>query len=156
MKIHIFFFFFCSGNPGPGGCGTIIKYEDGSEKIISGGEKQTTNNRMELIAVIEGLKKIGLDNENNYETCEIDIVTDSKYVKDGITVWIHNWLKNNWTGAMKKPVKNQDLWKELYALTLDKKISWFWVKGHDGHPENERCDELARKRIFYLINNTYS
>jgi ribonuclease HI len=153
MKIRIFSDGACSGNPGPGGWGTIIQYEDGSEKVMSGGDKQTTNNRMELMAVIEGLKKIKLEDESS---CEIDIVTDSKYVKDGITVWIQNWLKNNWTSAMRKPVKNQDLWKELYALTLDKNISWFWVKGHDGHPENERCDELARKRIFYLINNTYS
>ena len=146
MKIRIFSDGACSGNPGPGGWGTIIKYDDGSEHEISGGEKQTTNNRMELIAVIEGLKKIKLSEAN----CEIDIITDSKYVKDGITVWIHSWLKNNWIGSAKKPVKNQDLWKELHALTLNKKISWFWVKGHDGHPENERCDELARKYIFSL------
>ena len=145
MKIHIFSDGACSGNPGPGGWGTIIRYDDGSEQVMSGGEKQTTNNRMELIAVIEGLKKTNLNDE-------IDIVTDSKYVKDGISVWIHNWVRNNWKTAAKTPVKNQDLWKELYNLTQNRKISWFWVKGHDGHPENERCDELARKYIFSLSN----
>ena len=151
MKVRIFSDGACSGNPGPGGWGTLLKYADGSEHELSGGEKQTTNNRMELIAVIEGLKNIKSDDEGNNENCEIDIVTDSKYVKDGITSWIHNWVRNNWINAAKKPVKNQDLWKELYALTNNKKISWFWVKGHAGHPENERCDELARKCIFQFV-----
>ena len=151
MKARIFSDGACSGNPGPGGWGTIIKYDDGSEHVMSGGEKQTTNNKMELMAVIEGLKKI----KTNKEISEIDIITDSKYVKDGICSWIHNWMKNNWLTALKKPVKNQELWKELYALTLNKNISWFWVKGHDGHPENERCDELARRYIFSTMNNRF-
>ena len=146
MKISIFSDGSCSGNPGPGGWGTILKYEDGTEHEISGAEKQTTNNRMELIAVIEGLKKTNLNDE-------INITTDSKYVKDGISDWIHNWVKNNWTTAAKKPVKNQDLWKELYNLTLNRKIKWFWVRGHTGHPENERCDVLAKKCIFDLVNS---
>ena len=151
MKARIFSDGACSGNPGPGGWGTIIKYEGGSEHVMSGGEKQTTNNRMELTAVIEGLKKAASNNEID----KIEMVTDSKYVKDGITSWIHKWVQNNWATAQKKPVKNQDLWKELYTLTLGRNITWFWVKAHDGHPENERCDELARKRIFCMINNRF-
>ncbi len=130
----------CSGNPGPGGWGTIIVYPDGSEDILSGGESKTTNNRMELAAVIEGLKKTPTG------TCGV-VVTDSEYVKKGITEWIKNWVRNGWKTASKNPVKNRDLWQQLLALTEERNISWEWVKGHSGHPLNERCDSLARSEI---------
>jgi len=129
----------CSGNPGPGGWGTILRFSD-NEKELSGGEKGTTNNRMELIAVIEGLKAIE-------EKCQVTITTDSQYVKNGITQWIFSWIKNNWKTAAKKPVKNRDLWEQLWNLTKNHEIEWVWVRGHSGHPENERCDELARREI---------
>ena len=129
----------CSGNPGPGGWGAVIV--DGENKNeISGGEANTTNNRMEMKAVIEALKT--MENEK-----EIVVTTDSNYVKNGITQWIHSWLKNNWQTAAKKPVKNQDLWKELWNLSNSHKIKWEWVKGHSGHPENERCDKLATDQV---------
>lgn len=130
----------CSGNPGPGGWGTIIVHPDGSENILSGGEEKTTNNRMELTAVIEGLEKTPAG------TCAV-VVTDSEYVKKGITEWIKNWVRNGWKTASKKPVKNRDLWQQLLALTEKRNISWEWVKGHSGHPLNERCDSLARSEI---------
>ncbi len=132
----------CSGNPGPGGWGAVIVNDDGTERELSGGEGQTTNNRMELMAVIEALKYTGAVD------AAITITTDSVYVKDGITKWIFNWQKNNWKTASKAPVKNQDLWKELLSLTSGKKIQWNWVRGHTGHPENERCDCLARGEIL--------
>jgi len=125
----------CSGNPGPGGWGAVII--DGETKTeLSGGESNTTNNRMEMTAVIEALKVME-------EKKDIVVTTDSNYVKNGITQWIHGWLKNNWQTAAKKPVKNQDLWKELWELSNLYNIKWEWVKGHSGHPENERCDKLA-------------
>ena len=132
----------CSGNPGPGGWGAII-IRDGNKTELSGGEKATTNNRMELSAVIEALKTL----ESGQE---LVITTDSEYVKKGITEWIHGWLRNNWMTASKTPVKNKELWKELLALTKQHQIKWEWVRGHNGHPENERCDELARREITGL------
>lgn len=142
MSIEIFTDGACSGNPGPGGWGSVIKSND-SVKELSGGEADTTNNRMELIAVIEALKTTEPGDA-------ITVTTDSNYVKNGITSWIHNWLKNNWHTASKKPVKNKDLWVELHDLTKARSIEWHWVKGHSGHPENERCDYLARQEIKKL------
>ena len=130
----------CSGNPGPGGWGATIKINE--ETIdLNGGEENTTNNRMELMAAIKALNYIDKD----YESI---LFTDSNYVKDGITKWIHNWKKNNWQTASKKPVKNSDLWKELDALHNERRVLWKWVKGHAGDPGNERADELARMGII--------
>ena len=138
-KVKIFTDGACSGNPGPGGWGAILKYDD-HEKELSGGEPNTTNNRMEMSAVINSLRALS-------EKCDVVITTDSEYVKKGITKWIHGWLKNNWKTSAKKSVKNQDLWKELLELTRKHNIEWKWVKGHAGHPENERCDYLATNEI---------
>ncbi len=130
----------CSGNPGPGGWGAVILI-DGTEIPLSGGEKATTNNRMELMAVIEGLNYISrrLDSSES----SITIVTDSQYVKNGITDWIINWKKNGWKTAAKKPVKNQDLWILLDELVAKFSIEWKWVKGHSGNKYNEMCDKIA-------------
>ena len=126
----------CSGNPGPGGWGTILRFE-GKEKELSGGEKNTTNNRMELTAVISGLKALK-------EPCKVRLVTDSKYVADGITKgWAESWQKNNWRKADKKPALNPDLWEQLLDLLKVHDVTIDWVKGHAGHIENERCDKLA-------------
>lgn len=126
----------CSGNPGPGGWGAILRYGD-KEKELSGGEKETTNNRMELTAVIEALSALK-------EPCQVRLVTDSKYVADGITKgWAESWRKNNWRKADKKPALNSDLWEELLELLKIHEVTIDWVKGHAGHPENERCDQLA-------------
>jgi len=127
----------CSGNPGPGGWGAILQFGD-REKEISGGEKNTTNNRMELIAAISALKALK-------RTCPVKVYTDSSYVKDGITKWIHGWQKNGWKTAARKPVKNAELWQQLLDALASHEVEWHWVKGHAGHPENERADELARK-----------
>ena len=129
----------CSGNPGPGGWGAIVRI-DGKDKEVSGGEAHTTNNRMELVAVIEALKAIK-------QPSEITLTTDSKYVKDGISSWIKKWKLNGWKTSDRKPVKNQDLWMELDKLNEKHRVHWRWIKGHDGHTENERCDQLARKQI---------
>ena len=126
----------CLGNPGPGGYGALLIY-NGHKKELSQGFKNTTNNRMELLAVIEGLKALS-------QPCKIDLTTDSNYVKDGITKWIKNWKKNGWKTASKQPVKNVDLWKKLDEALQSHDISWHWVKGHSGHPENELVDDLAR------------
>lgn len=126
----------CSGNPGPGGWGAVLRY-NGREKELSGGEKETTNNRMELTAAIMGLAALK-------EPCEVRLVTDSKYVADGITKgWAESWRKNNWRKADKKPALNPDLWEQLLDLVNTHKVTIEWVKGHAGHPENERCDQLA-------------
>ena len=126
----------CSGNPGPGGWGAVLRY-NGREKELSGGEKETTNNRMELTAAIIGLAALK-------EPCEVRLVTDSKYVADGITKgWAESWRKNNWRKADKKPALNPDLWERLLDLVNTHKVTIEWVKGHAGHPENERCDRLA-------------
>lgn len=131
----------CSGNPGPGGWGAVLSY-NGKEKEISGAEDNTTNNRMELRAAIESLKLIK-------EPCQISIYTDSNYVKDGITKWIHSWKAKGWKTASKKEPKNMDLWKELDIEANKHEISWNWVKGHDGDPGNERADLLARNAIIF-------
>jgi ribonuclease HI len=126
----------CSGNPGPGGWGAILRWR-GEEKEIYGGEPDTTNNRMEMMAAIqalEGLKRV----------TDVVLYTDSTYLRDGITKWIHGWKRNGWKTAAKKPVKNEDLWRRLDDALADHEIDFRWVKGHSGHPENERADELAR------------
>ena len=129
----------CSGNPGPGGWGALIKY-DSSTKEISGSEKNTTNNRMEMMAVIEALKYIDTKSK-------INLYTDSKYVKEGITNWIISWKKNNWKNSKKNDVKNKDLWVELDILSQKHNISWNWVKGHSGNIENDIADKLATEAI---------
>ena len=127
----------CSGNPGAGGWGAILRYGD-VEKELSGGETETTNNRMELTAVIEALKALK-------KPCNIVLYTDSRYVMDGVNSWLPNWKQNGWRTANKKtPVKNTDLWQLLESQLEKHKIKWVWVKGHNGHPENERVDKLAR------------
>ncbi|MCA0373150.1 MAG: ribonuclease HI [Proteobacteria bacterium] len=132
----------CSGNPGPGGWGAILRYGD-KERELSGGEKDTTNNRMELMAAIIALETLK-------EPCEVSLTTDSKYVMDGITKWIFGWKKKNWKKADNKPVLNADLWQRLDVANARHKVNWNWVKGHAGHAENERCDELARMAIKAL------
>ncbi len=127
----------CSGNPGPGGWGAILGY-NGTTKELFGGEAATTNNRMELKAAIEALNALK-------RPCKVEMHVDSQYVKDGITKWIHGWQKNGWKTADKKPVKNVELWQALAEAIKRHQISWHWVKGHAGHPENERADELARE-----------
>ena len=126
----------CSGNPGPGGCGAILTYGDKS-KEISGGEANTTNNRMELLAAISALDALK-------KPSRVELHTDSQYVMKGITQWIHGWKKNGWKTADKKPVKNAELWQRLDEARRRHEIDWRWVKGHAGHEQNERADELAR------------
>ncbi|MFW2829355.1 ribonuclease HI [Sphingomonas sp. ID0503] len=125
----------CKGNPGPGGWGALLRFGD-SEKELSGGEKLTTNNRMELMAPIAALNALK-------RPCAVTLYTDSKYVMDGITKWIFGWQKNGWKTASKQPVKNADLWQELVAAVRPHQVNWQWVKGHSGHPENDRVDALA-------------
>lgn len=132
----------CRGNPGPGGWAAILRYQS-KEKIISGAEADTTNNRMELMAAIEALKTLK-------QGCVIDLYTDSQYVQKGISEWIHNWKKNKWKTANKKPVKNADLWQELDKQSKQHEITWHWVKGHNGHRENEMVDVLANEAIDQL------
>jgi ribonuclease HI len=127
----------CSGNPGPGGWGVVMDW-NGTRKELKGGEKDTTNNRMELTGAIEALNALK-------RPCKVEMHVDSSYVKDGISKWIHGWKKNGWKTADKKPVKNVELWQALDAAIQRHEISWHWVKGHVGHPENERADELARE-----------
>lgn len=132
----------CSGNPGPGGWGVLMRAVDGEyiakERELCGGEADTTNNRMELLAAINALEILT-------KPSAITIVTDSKYVMNGVTQWIHSWKKNNWKTASRKPVKNAELWQRLDAAQARHSVTWEWVKGHAGHPENERADELARE-----------
>ena len=125
----------CKGNPGPGGWGAVIR-SAGREKELSGGEPLTTNNRMELTAVIEALNALK-------RPCAVTLSTDSRYVMDGLTRWIHGWRRNGWKTADRKPVKNADLWQALIEATARHRITWQWVKGHAGHPDNERADKLA-------------
>ncbi|WP_457667126.1 ribonuclease HI [Thiolapillus sp.] len=132
----------CKGNPGPGGWGALLRYGE-VEKELWGGEEATTNNRMELQAVIEGLSALT-------RPSSITIVTDSQYVKNGMTQWIHNWKRNGWKTAARKPVKNADLWQQLDKLVQTHDVHWEWVKGHSGHPENERADQLANRGIKEL------
>lgn len=129
----------CSGNPGPGGWGAILRYGD-RERELSGGEGQTTNNRMELMAAIGALEALK-------RPCNVRLTTDSQYVRQGITGWIFGWKRNGWRTADRKPVKNADLWQRLDAAAGLHDIDWRWVRGHSGHPENERADVLARQAI---------
>ena len=126
----------CLGNPGPGGYGVVLVFNK-HRKELSQGYTLTTNNRMELLATIVGLDTLT-------EPCHVTLTTDSQYVKNGINQWIHNWKRNGWKTSAKKPVKNVDLWKRLDASVQKHTVDWKWVKGHSGHPENERCDDLAR------------
>jgi ribonuclease HI len=127
----------CSGNPGPGGWGAVLRF-DGKEKELKGGEPVTTNNRMELMAAISALETLKRD-------CNVDMFTDSNYLREGITKWIHSWRRNGWRTAEKKPVKNAELWQRLDAALGRHQIRWHWVRGHAGHAENERADALARE-----------
>lgn len=136
----------CSGNPGPGGYGSLLKWGEAT-KEISGYAPDTTNNRMEMMAVIEALRQLK-------RPCKVRLFTDSEYVMKGITEWVPRWLKKNWMTAQKKPVQNRDLWEEILRLSRKHQIEWKWVKGHNNHPENERCDHLARNAIKnYLAEN---
>jgi ribonuclease HI len=129
----------CSGNPGPGGWGAILEWGD-HRREIKGGEPHTTNNRMELMAAISALEALK-------RPCDVDIHTDSQYLRQGITEWIHNWKRNGWRNAAKKPVLNADLWRRLDAAVARHNVHWHWVRGHSGHDLNERADELAREAI---------
>lgn len=129
----------CKGNPGPGGWGAVLKFGT-HEKQLCGGERETTNNRMELTAVIEALAALK-------RPVAVRITTDSQYVKNGITTWIHTWKRNGWQTKEKQPVKNVDLWQRLDQLVAQHKITWAWVRGHTGHPENELADRLANEGI---------
>ncbi len=134
-RVDIFTDGACKGNPGPGGWGVILRMGH-HEKEMSGGEAETTNNRMEMTAVIRALKALT-------EPCAVTIHTDSRYVIDGMTKWIEGWKRKGWVSASKQPVRNQDLWHDLIEAVLHHQIEWQWIKGHDGHPENERADKLA-------------
>lgn len=135
-EVEIFTDGACSGNPGPGGWGAILRYGD-VEKELAGGEPQTTNNRMELMAAIMGLEALK-------RPCNVRLYTDSRYLRDGITQWLPGWKARGWRTAAKAPVKNLDLWQRLQQATEAHQIEWHWVRGHSGHPENERADALAR------------
>jgi ribonuclease HI len=136
----------CKGNPGPGGWGALIRMGP-HEKELSGGEAHTTNNRMELLAAIRGLEALT-------RPCHVILVTDSAYVKNGITQWIHGWKRNGWRTADKKPVKNADLWQELIEASARHRIEWTWVKGHAGDPDNERADRLASDAALIVQNSS--
>ena len=139
MTVKIYTDGACSGNPGPGGWGAILIYKS-QRKEICGGEAESTNNRMELTAAIQALESLKRHSS-------VDLYTDSRYVMDGITKWIHGWKAKGWRTAAKKPVKNDDLWRRLDEIAGSHEVRWHWVKGHNGHPENERADELARRGI---------
>ncbi|GAA0839456.1 ribonuclease HI [Marinobacter szutsaonensis] len=132
----------CKGNPGRGGWGVVLRYGD-AKKTIHGGELHTTNNRMELMAAIRGLKALK-------RPCDVELYTDSQYVRKGITEWMAGWKRNGWKTAAKKPVKNDDLWRELDAETARHRVNWHWVKGHAGVPDNELADELANRGVAEL------
>ena len=129
----------CKGNPGPGGWGVLLEWGDHTKELC-GGDSETTNNRMEIMAVIQGLRALS-------RTCQVLVVTDSIYVRDGVTKWMAGWKRNGWRTAAKKPVKNRDLWEELDAELANHHVDWEWVKGHAGHPGNERADELANAGV---------
>jgi ribonuclease HI len=141
-KIEIFTDGACRGNPGPGGWGVLLRH-NGREKELCGGELATTNNRMELTAAIRALEALT-------ESCQAELYTDSVYVKDGITKWLASWRARGWRTANRKPVKNQDLWLRLAELVEEHEVEWHWVKGHAGHPENERADALANRGLDEL------
>lgn len=133
----------CRGNPGPGGWGVVLRFK-GKEKSLHGGEADTTNNRMEMMAAIQGLESLS-------RPCKVTLTTDSKYVMQGITEWINGWKRNGWKNSAKQPVKNVDLWQRLDQARSIHEVQWRWVKGHSGHPENERADELANLGIDELM-----
>jgi len=135
QTVHIWTDGACLGNPGPGGWGVLLRW-NGQERELSGGEAETTNNRMELMAAIQGLESLK-------RPCRVILTTDSQYVRKGITEWMVNWKRNGWKTASKKPVKNAGLWQRLDRARQRHEVSWDWVKGHSGHPENERADQLA-------------
>ena len=143
-QVEIFTDGACRGNPGPGGWGALLRF-NGVERELYGGDPDTTNNRMELQAAIEGLKALK-------ESCAVEVTTDSVYVKNGITSWLANWKSKGWKTAARKPVKNVDLWKLLDEQNQRHVVQWHWVKGHSGHPENERADQLANRGIDELAN----
>ncbi|MBH5329766.1 ribonuclease HI [Eikenella sp. S3360] len=143
--VHLYTDGACKGNPGPGGWGVLLRY-GAHKKELSGGEPDTTNNRMELTAVIRGLQALN-------RPCRVVIHTDSQYVKNGMESWIHGWKRNGWKTAAKKPVKNAELWQQLDQLIAQHQVSWQWVKGHAGHPENERADQLANQGAASLSGN---
>ena len=139
QRVEIFTDGACSGNPGPGGWGAVLRY-GATEKELSGGETATTNNRMEMMAAIMALEALK-------RPTAVDLYTDSTYLRDGVMKWIHGWKRNGWKTAAKKPVKNVDLWQRLEEARAPHDVTWHWVKGHAGHPENERADALARGAI---------
>ncbi|HHJ15114.1 MAG TPA: ribonuclease HI [Gammaproteobacteria bacterium] len=141
-EVEIFTDGACRGNPGPGGWGALLRYGD-HERELYGGEALTTNNRMELMAAIQALESLK-------RPCKVNVTTDSVYVRNGITQWLPNWKQRGWKTAAKKPVKNADLWKRLDAAAQAHDVDWHWVKGHSGHPENERADQLANRGIDEL------
>ena len=145
-EVEIFTDGACSGNPGPGGWGALLRYQ-GREKTLSGAERDTTNNRMEMMAAIRSLESLK-------RPCRVRLTTDSKYVKDGITSWIHGWKKRGWKTAARQPVKNADLWQRLDKAVQAHQVSWHWVRGHSGHPENERADQLATEAIRTIRNKS--
>ena len=148
MKVEIFTDGACKGNPGPGGWGAVLRFK-GSEKHINGANTHTTNNRMELTAAIEALATLT-------RQCDVDLTTDSTYVRDGITKWVAKWQVNGWRSANKKPVKNADLWQKLIDESAKHEIKWHWVRGHTGHPENERADELANMAVEQMLRGIES
>jgi ribonuclease HI len=141
-EVEIFTDGACRGNPGPGGWGALLRY-GGHEKELYGGDAETTNNRMELMAAIQAIESLT-------RPCKVALTTDSVYVRSGITEWLPNWKKRGWKTAAKKPVKNADLWQRLEQAVQRHEVAWHWVKGHSGHPENERADELANRGIDEL------
>lgn len=136
----------CKGNPGPGGWGALLRFGD-HEKELCGGEPETTNNRMELTAVIEGLRALK-------RACKVRVHTDSQYVQKGITEWLANWRRRGWKTSEGKPVKNRDLWQALDRAVAEHEVEWFWVRGHAGHPENERADALANQGVLKALGRT--
>jgi len=144
MKVELFSDGACSGNPGPGGYGCILRC-GGKTKEISGAELETTNNRMEMTAAIVGLESLK-------RPCDVVIITDSQYLVKGMTEWMDGWLKRGWKNSRKEEVLNRDLWERLLELSRVHRIQWGWIRGHNGHPENERCDELARQAILTMLN----
>jgi ribonuclease HI len=142
-RVEIFTDGACRGNPGPGGWGAVLRYK-GRERTLKGAEPETTNNRMELTAAIMALETLT-------RPCAVTLTTDSQYVKQGVTQWIHQWKRRGWRTADRKPVKNQDLWQRLDAAAARHDVHWFWVRGHAGHPENELADQLANEAIDEML-----
>lgn len=146
MKVEIFCDGACSGNPGPGGFGCILR-SGSREKELSGADPHTTNNRMELLAAITALESLK-------RPCEVVLTTDSQYLVKGMTEWIQGWIRKGWKNSKKEDVLNRDLWERLLALAAVHRVHWSWIRGHNGHPENERCDELARGAILEMLKRT--